>query len=78
MYFQDILEEEKELARETGLVEGREVGLAEGRAEGRSESKIEAVIELYKNKVSKDIIAKSLSLSLDKVNEILDSNKKTS
>ena len=37
MYFQDILEEEKEEVREIGLAEGRAQGLAEGHAEGHAE-----------------------------------------
>ena len=36
MYFSDILEDEKEEAREIGLAEGRAKGLKEGLAEGRA------------------------------------------
>lgn len=39
MYFQDILEDEKEQAREIGLAEGREKGLLEGREEGLAEGR---------------------------------------
>jgi len=39
MYFQDILEEEKELAREAGHAEGLETGLAEGRQAGLAEGR---------------------------------------
>ena len=39
MYFQDILEEEKELAREAGHAEGLETGLAEGRQAGLTEGR---------------------------------------
>ena len=39
MYFQDILEEEKELAREAGLAEGRQAGLVEGRQAGLAEGR---------------------------------------
>lgn len=39
MYFSDILEDEKEEARATGLAEGRATGLAEGRATGLAEGR---------------------------------------
>lgn len=39
MYFADILEEEKEMAREAGLAEGRQAGLAEGRQTGLAEGR---------------------------------------
>ena len=56
MYFQDILEEEKEEVREIGLAEGRAQGLAEGRAEGRAEGLAEG---------SKDIAAKMIKKGYD-------------
>ena len=45
MYFQDILEEEKEEVREIGLAEGRAQGLAEGRAEGIAEGRAEGLAQ---------------------------------
>ena len=45
MYFQDILEEEKEEVREIGLAEGRAQGLAEGRAEGRVQGRAEGRVQ---------------------------------
>lgn len=45
MYFSDILEEEKEEAREIGLAEGRAAGLAEGRAKGLAEGHAEGRAE---------------------------------
>ena len=56
MYFQDILEEEKEEVREIGLAEGRAQGLAEGRAEGRAQGLAEG---------SKDIAAKMIKKGYD-------------
>ena len=79
MYFQDILEEEKEQAREIGLAEGREKGLAEGLAEGRekgleegiNQKAVEDAFAFYKNGVSIEIIAKSLNMSINEVKQIL-------
>ncbi|MDD5929737.1 MAG: hypothetical protein PUC37_08030, partial [Spirochaetales bacterium] len=79
MYVQDVIEEEKEIARETGLAEGlaegREKGLAEGRAEGLSEGVQQKAVEdarnFYKNGVSIEIIAKSLEMSEKHVKELV-------
>ena len=45
MYFSDILEDEKEEAREIGLAEGRAKGLKEGLAEGRAKGFAEGRME---------------------------------
>ena len=45
MYFSDILEDEKEEAREIGLAEGRAEGRAKGREEGRAEGREEGRVE---------------------------------
>lgn len=45
MYFSDILEDEKEEAREIGLAEGRAKGLKEGLAEGRAKGVAEGRME---------------------------------
>ena len=45
MYFSDVLEEEKEEAREIGMAEGREVGLAEGREAGLAEGREVGLVE---------------------------------
>ena len=45
MYFSDILEDEKEEAREIGLAEGRAKGLEEGRAKGLEEGRAEGLAE---------------------------------
>ena len=67
MYFQDILEEEKEQAREIGLAEGREKGLEEG----INQKAVEDAFAFYKNGVSIEIIAKSLNMSINEVKQIL-------
>ena len=43
MYFSDILEDEKEEAREIGLAEGQAKGREEGREEGRAEGRVEGL-----------------------------------
>lgn len=45
MYFQDILEEEKEIAREIGHAEGLAAGLEEGKAKGLAEGKAKGLAE---------------------------------
>ena len=45
MYFSDILEDEKEEAREIGLAEGRAKGLEEGRSKGLEEGRAEGLAE---------------------------------
>lgn len=52
MYFSDILEDEKEEAREIGLAEGRAEGLAEGHAEGLEAGRHQQKIESAKNAIS--------------------------
>ena len=63
MFFQDILEDEIEKAREKALTEGR--------AEERSN----AVIAFYKNRVSIETIAKSLNMNVDEVEQIIAEHK---
>ena len=45
MYFADLLEDEKEKAREAGLAEGVAAGRAEGLAKGRAEGRTEGLTE---------------------------------
>ena len=52
MYFSDILEDEKEEAREIGLAEGRAEGLAEGHAEGLEAGRHQQKIESAKTAIS--------------------------
>ena len=72
MYFQDILEEEKEEVREIGLAEGRAQGLAEGLAEGRAEGHAEGRVQGHAEgraeglaESSKDIAAKMIKKGYD-------------
>lgn len=60
MYFSDILEDEKEEAREIGLAEGRAEGLAEGLAEGHAEG-LEAGRHQQKIESAKNAISLGLS-----------------
>ena len=60
MYFSDILEDEKEEAREIGLAEGRAEGLAEGHAEGHAEG-LEAGRHQQKIESAKTAISLGLS-----------------
>lgn len=68
MYFQDILEEEKEEVREIGLAEGRAQGLAEGlaqgHAEGHAEGRAQGLAEGHAEG-SKDIAAKMIKKGYD-------------
>ena len=78
MYFQDILEEEKELAREaghaegleTGLAEGRQTGRAEGREEGREEMAVLTAKNFLKEGDSPEKVSRCTGLSLEKINEL--------
>ena len=64
MYFQDILEEEKEEVREIGLAEGRAQGLAEGHAEGLAEGHAEGLAEGHAAS-SRGIAAKMIKKGYD-------------
>ena len=63
MYLSDVIEEEKEIAREEGLAEGRE----DGRKLGIQQATRNAAQALLKNGVSPDIIAKSLALTEEEI-----------
>ena len=72
MYFSDILEDEKEEAREIGLAEGRAKGLEEGRAEGLAEGLAEGHAEgleagRHQQKIESAKTAISLGLSEQQV-----------
>lgn len=75
MYFQDILEEEKELAREAGHAEGLETGLAEGRQAGLTEGREEMAVLTAKNFLkegdSPEKVSRCTGLSLEKINELV-------
>ena len=49
----------------------REDGYADGLAEGRSEKAVESAKNFYQNGVSIEIIANSLKMTVDEVNEIV-------
>ena len=49
----------------------REDGIAEGQELGRMEKAVEAARNLYINGVSIEIIAKSLNMTIEQVNEIV-------
>ena len=82
MYFMDILEEEKEYAREAGLAEGREAGLAEGRkagrtqglsegrAEGARQNAVETAGKLLQEGVSLQTVIKCTGLSENDIKNI--------
>ena len=50
---------------------GREEGLVEGREEGKAEGLIETAISMYKNGISKPLIAKVTGFSEEKIDKIL-------
>lgn len=62
MYFQDILEEEKELAREAGHAEGLETG--------REEMAVLTAKNFLKEGDSPEKVARCTGLSLEKINEL--------
>ena len=74
MYFQDILEEEKEEVREIGLAEGRAQGLAEGRAEGRAQGLAEGSKDIAAKMIKKGYDLKEISeltgLALDEIEKL--------
>lgn len=79
MTVEDIIEEEKEEAREIGLAEGRATGLAEGRAAGLEQGRAEGdrnrlmqqiTAKLAKNK-SPEQIADEIELPLDQTLELI-------
>ena len=68
MYFSDILEDEKEEAREIGLAEGRAKGFAEGRMEGHAEGHAEGLeTGRHQQKIESAKTAISLGLSEQQV-----------
>lgn len=72
MYFSDILEDEKE--------EAREIGLAEGREEGRAEGEIKRAMEAARNLLAMNIltheqIAAAQRLSVEEVDRIAEEIK---
>ena len=74
MYFQDILEEEKEEVREIGLAEGRAQGLAEGHAEGLAEGHAASSRGIAAKMIKKGYDLKEISeltgLALDEIEKL--------
>ena len=70
MYFQDILEEEKEEVREIGLAEGRAQGLAEGRAEGLAEGSKDIAAKMIKKGYDLKEISELTGLALDEIEKL--------
>ncbi len=60
-------------AEERGLEKGLKQGIQQGIQQGIEQITKEAVINFYKNKVSPEIIAKSLGLPIERVKEIIES-----
>lgn len=60
-------------AEERGLEKGLKQGIQQGIQQGIEQITKEAVINFYKNKVSPEIIAKSLGLPIERINEIIES-----
>ncbi len=68
MYFSDILEDEKEEARATGLAEGRATGLEEGREEGRRKKALDdAVIVVTKYGQPAETVAQDFNVPLEEL-----------
>jgi predicted transposase/invertase (TIGR01784 family) len=55
---------------EKGIEKGMVLGLAEGRVEGRAEGRAEVAIELLKEKLSIEMIARATKLTVEQVKEI--------
>ena len=76
---EDAREEGLEEGLEEGRKKGRKEGRAEGRAEGREEGRAEAIKEMaermYEQKISIDRISEITHLSLQEVDEIINSKR---
>ena len=70
MYFQDILEEEKEEVREIGLAEGRAQGLAEGRVQGLAEGSKDIAAKMIKKGYDLKEISELTGLALDEIEKL--------
>lgn len=61
----------RKTAIEEGKNEGLKKGLEQGLEQGREEEKRQNAINFYKNGISKDLISKSLNISLESLEKIL-------
>ena len=71
MYFSDILEDEKEEAREIGLAEGRAKGLAEGLETGRQQKAVEVAKNAISMGLSEHQVVAISGLSVDEVRQLI-------
>lgn len=71
MYLEDVIEEEKEIAREEGLAEGRAKGLAEGLIEGINKKAKETAVALLKEGIAIDTISRCTGLPLEQIKEMM-------
>ena len=60
MYFIDIVEEEKEYARQIGHAEGLAKGLAEGEVKGHAKGFVEGIMKIAKNMKTDNIPMESI------------------
>ncbi len=63
-------------ASQRALKQGIKEGILQGIEQGQQSAKESAAMSLYKNGVSLEIIAKSLDMSIDKVNALLKNTMK--
>ncbi len=71
MYFSDILEDEKEEAREIGLAEGRAKGLAEGLETGRHQQKVESAKNAISLGLSEQQVIAISGLSPEEIRQLI-------
>ena len=69
--YQKCLNTDRRIAREEGHEEGFAVGHAEGHAEGRAEGQKELARTLLEKGVSKELIASSLNVAVNEIEEYL-------
>ena len=79
MYLEDVIEEEKEIAREEGRVQGlsdgRELGLSEGREQGINQKARETAVALLKlGKLSLEEISNTTGIPIELVRELAENN----
>ena len=56
--------------RAEGLAEGKAAGLAEGEARGKAAAKAEVILQMLRENVSLEMIAKFTNLTVEEINEI--------
>ena len=53
-----------------GLAEGKAAGLAEGEARGKAAAKAEVILQMLRENVSLEMIAKFTNLTVEEINEM--------